>query len=134
MVDGTGKTSYTYDADGRLTAATDGAGHTTGYTYDNADRLTKLDLPRDPRRGQLRLQHPGPESPRSPTGPPTSPPSATTTTGPTTVAYPNTVTDTYTYDNAERLTNIADTPRPRPWPASATATTSQPTDHRYHHR
>jgi YD repeat-containing protein len=34
MTDGTGTSSYTYNADGQLTATTDGAGNTTGYHYN----------------------------------------------------------------------------------------------------
>ena len=37
-----GARSYTWDDFGRLATATDGAGHTITYTYDNADRITKV--------------------------------------------------------------------------------------------
>src|SRR5207237_912508 len=43
--DGTGTTSYTYDALKRLTRTVDGAGHAVGYGYDLAGNLTTLTYP-----------------------------------------------------------------------------------------
>jgi RHS repeat-associated protein len=37
-----GSRAYTWDGFGRLATATDGRGNTTTYTYDNADRITKI--------------------------------------------------------------------------------------------
>ncbi len=37
-----GGRTYTWDGFGRLATATDGAGNTITYTYDNADRITKV--------------------------------------------------------------------------------------------
>lgn len=37
-----GSRSYTWDGFGRLATATDGAGHTITYSYDGADRITKV--------------------------------------------------------------------------------------------
>ena len=47
MVDGTGTSSYEYDAFGRVSSATDGAGRRLRYAYDLADRLTKVTYPAD---------------------------------------------------------------------------------------
>jgi YD repeat-containing protein len=41
---GTADVSFSYDADGRKTAMTDGTG-TTSYSYDNAGRLTSRSAP-----------------------------------------------------------------------------------------
>jgi RHS repeat-associated protein len=38
---GLGATSYSYDADSRVTSATDGKGQTTTFQYDNLDRVTQ---------------------------------------------------------------------------------------------
>lgn len=38
-----GTRAYTWDGFGRLATATDGRGNTITYTYDNADRITKVD-------------------------------------------------------------------------------------------
>lgn len=43
--DGTGTTTNTYDSLGRITGVTNGAGQTTGYTYDLAGHLTTLAYP-----------------------------------------------------------------------------------------
>jgi RHS repeat-associated protein len=45
MADGTGTTSYNYDALHRLTSTTDGAGHTVSYTYDLANNETAITYP-----------------------------------------------------------------------------------------
>jgi RHS repeat-associated protein len=45
MVDGTGTTTYDYDALGRLVGQTTAAGQETGYGYDEWDRLTSIDYP-----------------------------------------------------------------------------------------
>ncbi|WP_152683414.1 RHS repeat-associated core domain-containing protein [Kocuria sp. SM24M-10] len=39
-----GAKQFTYDVWGRVSSATDGRGNTTTYTYDNADRTTKIDF------------------------------------------------------------------------------------------
>jgi RHS repeat-associated protein len=45
MVDGTGTSTYAYDALDRLTESKDGHGDTAKYEYDLADELTKLTYP-----------------------------------------------------------------------------------------
>jgi RHS repeat-associated protein len=45
MVDNTGTTTYTYDADSRLTAVTNGAGATISYGYDPAGQQTSITYP-----------------------------------------------------------------------------------------
>ena len=47
MRDGSGTSSYTYDSLGRLTSTTDGSGRQLRYTYDLADRPTKVTYPAD---------------------------------------------------------------------------------------
>ncbi len=45
MTDGTGTTTSTHDAGGRLTSQTNGAGATVGYAYDTSSRMTSLTYP-----------------------------------------------------------------------------------------
>jgi RHS repeat-associated protein len=45
MADGTGTTTYSHDALGRLTGVTDGTGDTVGYGYDLRGSLTSLTYP-----------------------------------------------------------------------------------------
>ena len=45
LTDGTGTSTFSYDALGRLTNATDGSGASVAYTYDPASRLTSLTYP-----------------------------------------------------------------------------------------
>lgn len=45
MTDGTGTTSYTFDAAGHLTSQKDGSGSTVGYAYDGAGNATSLTYP-----------------------------------------------------------------------------------------
>ena len=45
MDDGTGTSSWTYDAEGRLLSTTDGAHATVGYTYDGAGDVTDISYP-----------------------------------------------------------------------------------------
>lgn len=91
-----GLTTYTYDGDGNLQTRKDDNNHTTTYAYDNANRLAQI------------------------TGPGTSPPITThsydlngnlaTTTDPNgncSGCNAATHTTTYTYDHANRLTDIS---------------------------
>lgn len=45
MIDGSGKTTYTYDQLDRLTKVVDGHGDTVGYEYDLANEQTKITYP-----------------------------------------------------------------------------------------
>jgi RHS repeat-associated protein len=108
LSDGTGTSTFTYDALNRLTSATDGSGAAVHYSYDLAGRLTGLIYPN------------GKEVSRSydNAGNLTS---VTDWQGHTThfaynadsnlaeEQYPNAVTTQLSYDNVERLTSIADT-------------------------
>jgi RHS repeat-associated protein len=115
MVDGTGTTTNVWDSLHRLVRQTDGAGHTVGYTYDLAGRLTSIAYPGGScttvptsfcvtrlydTAGRLAsvqdwLSH-------------------TTTfvydanSNMTGIAYPNGVLATATYNTADQLTNISD--------------------------
>lgn len=51
LTDGTGTSTYSYDALGRLISQSDGSGATTTYTYDNQGNLTSISYPNsDPLR------------------------------------------------------------------------------------
>jgi len=45
LADGTGTTTFAYDSLGRLTSETNGAGATSGYTYDPAGNVTQITYP-----------------------------------------------------------------------------------------
>ncbi len=87
---GTASLGYTYDGNGNrltLTATVNGQSHTTGYTYDDAGRL---DLVTDP-AGRVYDHGYDRNSNRE------------------SLAHPNGVATAYTYDNLNRLTNLATT-------------------------
>jgi RHS repeat-associated protein len=84
-----GTYSYTYDGPGNLTSFTSPQG-TTNYGYDAADRLTSLSEPTG----------------SCPNGPLCTTFSYNTDDQRTQTAYPNGVTQTMTYDAADRLTEI----------------------------
>jgi RHS repeat-associated protein len=87
---GTASLGYTYDGNGNrltLTATVNGQSHTTGYTYDDAGRL---DLVTDP-AGRVYDHGYDRNGNRE------------------SLAHPNGVATGYTYDNLNRLTNLATT-------------------------
>jgi RHS repeat-associated protein len=50
VAQGDQRTAYGYDARGRTSSVTDGLGHTTTYTFDDADRVATMTLPGLPAR------------------------------------------------------------------------------------
>lgn len=107
MADGTGSSSYRYDTYGEITASTNGAGATVGYTYDPAGNVTGITYPNQPVtvvRGFDNANRV--TSIKDFAGNSTTfgydHDSALTSTG-----YPNGVTVTNTLNNAEQLTAAA---------------------------
>lgn len=108
MADGSGTTSYTYDADDQLTKYVNGAGQTVTYGYDPAGNVTQIGYP----NGKTVTEAYNPAEQLK---------SVTDWNGNTTsfgydhdgnqtsTAYPNGITDTRSYNSADQLTGITDT-------------------------
>ncbi len=107
MSDGSGTTMYTYDRLDRLTATTNGAGHSVGYAYDADGNITTITYPDGSKvtRGYDSLDRVNTVSDWLDH---TTSFAYDAAGNLTSRAYPNGVTEAMTYDAASRLSTITD--------------------------
>lgn len=108
MTDGTGTTSYSYDADQRLTKDTNGAAAPVGYGYDADGNLTTLTYPNGQNVTRTFNGAGDLTSVRDWLGDTTSF-DYDADENPTSDTYPNSVLASATYNAADQLTGITDT-------------------------